>query len=306
VSIDRSDDGFRAAVKLYDRAIERDPHYALAWAGLGDALVGLADYGHVGREESRTMLERGESACRRALELDPTLAEAHSALGRLHTAVRDAPAAMASHARAIELRPGYAGGYQWSCWAGLLLNQGEAATRMGMQATRLDPLDPEAAGNLAAARLMTGDAAAAFVETERILPHHPSFEWALWVRALALQCLGRRDEAVAVMGQLHDRWSRGWLEVVRVAIGASGPDGTHQAMERMDELGLPFKRGMLLAATGDLDGAFEGVRAGWPLPWDESLYLYMHRGAPLDEMRADARFDPLVRDVVESWRGTTG
>jgi TolB-like protein len=306
VSIDRSEEGFRAAVKLYDRAIERDPAYALAWAGLGDALVGLVDYGHARPDEAEEMLRRGEEACHRALKLDPELAEAYSALGRLHTALRDAPSSMASHARAIELRPGYAGGYQWSCWASLLLNDGPAAVDTGTQATRLDPLDPEAAGNLAAAKLMIGDTQGALSETDRILSHHPAFEWALWVRGLALQALGRDADAVETMGRLEDRWTRGWFDVVRGATGAADLDDMRGAAERLEGLGLPFKTGILKATLGDLDGAFGAVRAAWPLPWDESLYLYVHGAAPVDAMRADPRFASLLEDVVKSWRSPGG
>lgn len=311
--VDRSEEGYRAAAALFERAIGRDPEYALAWAGLCDALVGLVDYGHVA-EGGQEILERGADACRRALALDPHLAEAHAARGQLRTAVRDAPGAVAAHTRAAELQPNYAGAYQWLCWSYLLLNDGPRAREFGLKATRLDPFDPEAAGNLAAAHLMVGDVEAALAESHRILVKHPSFEYALWTEGLSLQALGRWSEAVPVMTRLRDRWTRGWPEVARLLEGSGRAErggGAHpardepdarQALERLHAEGVPFKAGVVHASLGEVDEALAAIRRAGPLPWDETLYLYVHTTQPMSVLRADAGFARLLADVVSSWR----
>ncbi|HSH74381.1 MAG TPA: hypothetical protein VLA09_01660 [Longimicrobiales bacterium] len=303
VSVDRSEEGFRAASVLYEHAIRRDPGYALAWAGLADSLVGMADYGHVIEDEAGEMLRRGQEACHRALALDPSRPEAHSAFGRLQTALRNAPGAAAAHARAVELSPNYAGGYQWACWANLLLDEGERAVDNGAKATRLDPLDPEASGNLAAAWLMVGEAERALGETRRILAHHPAFQWAVWVEGLALQALGRWPEGAEAHARLGDRWTRGWRIVSSVlATPEPKPNEAREQVNRLLDDGVPFKAAILQAACGDLDDAFASIRRSWPLPWDETLYVYVHRARPFDLMRSDFRFETLIADVVESWK----
>lgn len=295
--IDRSESGFRAAADLFERALDRDPGYALAWAGLGEALVGLVAYGH---SDSAEVLERGGEACRKALELDPDLAEAHSAWGRYRSHVRDAPGAIAAHARAIELRPSFAGAHQWSCWCNLLLRNGEAALPFGKKATRLDPLDPEATGNLAMAYLATGDPERALSEAGRILLHHPSFQYGHWVKGLSLLALDRSQEGRKAFAALGDRWTRGWSEVAEALVG--GREVRLAVSKRLGEEGIPFKAGVVRALLGEVDEAVSLMRRNWPLPWDEALYLYVHRGAPLDELQREPAFERLVDDVVGSWR----
>ena len=301
--VDRSEAGFTRAARMFEDALALDPEYALAWAGLADALIGLVDYGHV---STRDALARGAEACRRALRLDPELAEGYAAWGRYRTAVRDAPGSALAHARAIELQPSYAGAYQWSCWANLLMDRGDDAVRFGEKAVRLDPLDPEAAGNLAVAALMVGEPERALAEADRILGHHPRFDYGIWARALALQALGRWDEAAEAMARLGDRWTLGWPELGRAA--ALRHDGKVAAGALQDvgaslsgrETG--FERGMIRALQGDLEGAFEEARSEWPLPWAETLYLYVHRGLPLSDLAVDPRYDTLLEEVRGSWR----
>jgi TolB-like protein/Flp pilus assembly protein TadD len=299
--IDRSQEGFERAADLFGRAVERDPTYAPAWAGLADALIGLVDYGH---SDSRDALLRGADACKRALELDPNLAEAHAAWGRFLTAVRDASGSARAHARAIELQPSYAGAHQWSCWAHLLLDDGEAALAFGKKATRLDPFDPEASGNLALAFLMVGEPDRALTEARRILAIHPSFEYALWAQGLSLQALERWDEAAESFSTLADRWTRGWPELGRAA-AACTTGNEAAAREVLGSLGgreTGFERGIIRAFLGEYDQALDDMRSEWPLPWAETLYLYVHRGAPTDEWRSDERFRSFVDQVRASWR----
>ncbi len=299
--IDRSGDGFRRAAELFESALERDDEYALAWAGLADALIGIVDYGHT---DSQDTLQRGRDACRRALELDPSLAEAHAAWGRYRTAVRDAPGSVRAHARAIELQPSYAGAHQWSCWANLLLGNGPEALLFGEKATRLDPIDPEASGNLAVAWLMVGEPMRALKETDRILALHPGFEYVLWARGLSQQALGRWAEAADTFSRLGDRWTLGWPELGRAAVAAIDGDMSEvqRSLDGLSGRETGFERGMILAQLGDLDRAFELMRSEWPTPWAETLYLYVHRDRPLDTLRADSRFAAFMDDVQASWR----
>jgi TolB-like protein len=299
--IDRSEAGFRRAEALCERALELDPDYALAWAVLSAAIIGLVDYGHT---ESRAGLARGAEACRRAVELAPALAEGYAALGQYRAAVRDAPGSARAHGRAIELRPSYAGAYQWSCWAELLLDRGREALEFGDQAVRLDPLDPEASGNLAMACLMVGEPERALGETRRILAHHPTFEYALWAQGLSLQALGRWEEAAGSFAPLRDRWTRGWPELGRATVAALAGDEDAVVAEGASLLGVEtgFEQGMIRALLGDLDGALELIRTEWPLPWAETLYLYVRAGHATELLRTDARFGPLLEEVRRSWQ----
>ena len=52
----------------------------------------------------------------------------------------------------------------------------------------------------------------------------------------------------------------------------------------------------------ELDEAFDMIRSEWPLPWAETLYLYVHRGRPLNALQRDPRFGAFMDEVRASWR----
>ena len=74
-------EGFRRALDEFQRAIDLDPLYAVAYAGLGDAYGAMAYYGHI---DPRTGFAQARAAADRALELDPDLPEAHVTLALGH------------------------------------------------------------------------------------------------------------------------------------------------------------------------------------------------------------------------------
>src|SRR6185503_13845869 len=76
----RNEEGFTRSVQYFQEAINRDPGYAPAHAGLADAYTLLGDYGFMRRDEA---LSRARSAALTALNLDNSLGEAHASLGQI-------------------------------------------------------------------------------------------------------------------------------------------------------------------------------------------------------------------------------
>ena len=133
----RTREGIRKAIGFLEEATRRDPAYALAWNGLADALTLRVEYDGARRDE---VLPRAKEAARRALELDPSLGEAHASLGLIANAERDYPSAEAEYRTAIELSPNYALPHMW---LGLvLMNDGrlDRAREEMERALQLDPL----------------------------------------------------------------------------------------------------------------------------------------------------------------------
>ena len=91
------------AIGYYRQALQLDPHYALAWAGLAGAYSNQADYGWAPMAKT---VELARAAARHALELEPELAEAHAELGWVQMCQWDWRDADASYARALELGAG--------------------------------------------------------------------------------------------------------------------------------------------------------------------------------------------------------
>src|SRR5437870_94191 len=107
----RSGDNIPKAIAFYEQAIARDPNYALAYAGLSSAYILSPFYTGADRREANS---KAKEAALKALGLDPNLAEAHLALGKvLFFSEIDLAGATREYKRAIELKPNDADAHHW-------------------------------------------------------------------------------------------------------------------------------------------------------------------------------------------------
>ncbi|PYI44999.1 MAG: hypothetical protein DMF11_13565 [Verrucomicrobia bacterium] len=128
------------SIDYFKQAIEKDQKYALAYAGLADAYVLLPPYGAASPSES---FPQAEAAARKALELDDTLAEAHTSLGQVLLFYDlDFAGSTMEFERALSLDPNYATAHHWYGGGGplLALGQFDRAIKEGKRAVELDPL----------------------------------------------------------------------------------------------------------------------------------------------------------------------
>ena len=188
---------FRQAIALFQTAVERDPTYAPAWAGLGESLWGLAATGFefVAPDEVRG---KATAAAERALELDPHLADAHKA--RAVIALDgdwDLMKAKAHFEEAIELQPGYAAAHNsyGQMLSGLPLQEFAEGRKHLDRARELDPLSPWNDINLVAWWLYQGRPEKAIEEAERIRRRDPTNYVVPWQIGFARLLLGQPAEA---------------------------------------------------------------------------------------------------------------
>src|SRR5207248_2533972 len=107
----RSGAGLQKAIVYFQNAVERDPSYPDAYAGLGDAYAIISTYGVMPAKES---IPRARAAAEKALELDPSLAEAHTVLAVIEdTYDLDWASAQREYQRAIDLKPSYSTAHLW-------------------------------------------------------------------------------------------------------------------------------------------------------------------------------------------------
>lgn len=297
-----SEKQMRLAEQYFEQAVARDPNFAPAWAEIGLVRIGLVEYGHVGAEEG---LPPAEAASRRALALDPNLAEAHAAMGNLHctTARREGPQAIRCLKRAIQLRPSYAGAHWWLGWANLLTGDAEAARGSCTRALQLNPLEPEARGNLAIAELGCGEAEVALREARHAMDFEVESDWARWAAAQALLVLNRNDEARALLANVSESWASGWF-AGQQAINA-GQESARVFAAAREAAGDPFHAGVVYLALGDLDAGFEACRQSVPMGWSETLYYRYVLPMMSPAVREDHRYSDVLRDVDRSWGVST-
>jgi TolB-like protein/Tfp pilus assembly protein PilF len=171
----RTESALRRSMDCFRQAIALDPGYALAYTGLADAYT-LASTGYYGEIQAEESLANALPAAMKALELAPTLAEAHASLGLIRHNQGEHALAEQALERAIELNPGYTMAH---IWRGLVLtSQGryrDAASHM-RDAFRLDPLSPIINTNVGLDAVRFGDdgeATARFTAAMEIDPAFP-------------------------------------------------------------------------------------------------------------------------------------
>lgn len=168
----RSSASIREAMEHFERAVELDPDYALAWVSLAQSVMLLNVYGDLSWDER---VRRSEPALEKALSLDPDLGEAYATIGLHKWRHGDLTAADTAFRRAIELNPNYASSHHWYSITLRDLGRWEESLAAILRARDLDPLSPVI--NQTVAESMAGlgrfDEESAYVE--KVIEIDPGF-----------------------------------------------------------------------------------------------------------------------------------
>jgi serine/threonine-protein kinase len=134
----RTGDDLKKAIEYFNQAIAKDPSYALAYAGLADCYIVIPNYADVSAQDAYT---KAKNAALRALQLDDSLAEAHTSLGGIRSDYEwDFVGAEMELKRAIELNPNYATGHHWYAEYLSTMGRHQEAVAEIKRAQELDPL----------------------------------------------------------------------------------------------------------------------------------------------------------------------
>jgi len=256
------------AIELFQKAIDRDPTYAPAWAGLGEALWALAATGFefVAPAEVR---DRAIAAVEKALELDGTLPDAHKA--RAVIAIDgewDLAKAQRHFDRALELRPGYAAAHNLygQILGGWPLPRFDEARRHYDRARELDPLSPWNDINLVGWWMHQGRPERAFEEGERARRRNPTLWVIRWQMGFAQLLLGQPSKAVsefeAALKLLRPERPAAVLAPLGLAYGLAGRRA--EALKILAEMEQasqkryisPFYLAVVYSGLGQMDEAF--------------------------------------------------
>ena len=134
----RTEEDIRKAIGYFQQAINKNPNYALAYAGLADSYLVLSLYSSAPWQDT---YRQAKAAATKALEIDDNLAEAHAALASTRAGEQwDLAGALTELARAIQLNPNYATGHQWYAEYMICSGDAEKAIAEIRRAQELDPL----------------------------------------------------------------------------------------------------------------------------------------------------------------------
>ncbi len=188
----RTGAALRRAIEHFEAAIEADPSYARAYSGLADSWVLISSYGGIPIEQATAT---AEPFARRALELDPNLAEAHASLGLVLRNNGEHADSIAPFERAIELNPSYSPAYHWLGLSYASAARFEDALRVLRKAVEIDPQYLTAKRALASQLRELGRHEEADALWARIQREHPSDPFTFYGLAGDAQGRGARVEA---------------------------------------------------------------------------------------------------------------
>src|SRR4051794_29260026 len=188
----RTAENLRKAGDYFQQAIDKDPTYALAYAGLADVHTLLPIYAATAPREE---LPTGLAAARKAVELDDTLAEAHTALANALAETVQFVSAEREFLRALELNAGYATAHQWFGETLLGLGRFQEAYAELKRARELDPLSLIINSALAETLPSVGRPKEGVEQLQKVLDMDPTFYPAQFILGLVLEHNGDLEGA---------------------------------------------------------------------------------------------------------------
>jgi len=254
----RNAEGMYKAIEYFNQAIEIDPQYALAYAGIADCYNLLDIWANLPTSET---FPRAKAAAQKALQIDDQLAEAHTSLAyAIHTYEWDWKAAEREYRRAIELNPNYATARQWYAEFLTAVGRFDEAEQQGKKALEIDPMSPIINAVVAWNFTMARRYDAAIQQGTRTTQLFPDFMPGHAYLGLALLESGRAREALAPLEmarrQLDIVVVRTWLARAHLAAGDRPAAETMlRELERGRDYRPPYYMAALYAHLGDLEQA---------------------------------------------------
>ena len=291
----------RKAIEFFQQALDEEPNYAPAYAGLADSYVLLAFYGY---SRPRDVMPRAKEAARRALTFDPNLTEAHTSLGYAHMMFDwDWEQAEKQFQLAIKLDRAYSPARYWhSIFLFLRRNADEsiAETRRGLEC---DPLSVYCQAHLGVMLLFARRVREAGEQFLKAIELNPNFLVARANLGACYHLQSRTEEAIrelegAVETFQRDQWPLAYLGAVYAASGRlnRAEDILNELKQREGTQYIPAVHiGMIQANLGELDGAFESFHKSYS-ERDPTFSMVPHHPLVVpDHARKDPRFRGLLQ-----------
>jgi TolB-like protein/Tfp pilus assembly protein PilF len=305
---ERTEGGIRESVGYFQQAIAKDPDFALAYVGLADAY----NIGNImGAYSAKESLPEAKAAATKALTLDPSLAEAHAALGMEKSHYEfDFPGAQREFLKAIELNPNsaYAHLFYSNCYLAPMGRMPEAIAE-NKKAVELDPLSLPINNFLGMTYMFAGDYEKSEQQFRHAIAMDPTFLLAPEYFSFLLKITGRYEEGIEeyekseVLSGTSPESAAAEAAMIRQAFKKGGE---HAAWERTLELTLARvnrQKGEFMGAglfasvyalAGDNDKAFQWLDKAYAERDGEEISLLKVDPA-FKNLRDDPRFGNLLR-----------
>ena len=295
-----TEDNFKKALGFYQQAIEKDPRFALAYAGEADTNVVAADVFIAPREA----FSKAKEGALKAIELEDNLAEAHAALGHVHFHYDwDWVAAEKEFKRALVLNPQSAQTH--ILYTEYLVGMGrfDEAYDQGRQALQIDPLSTPAHLCLGFAFLCAGRSDDAIQQFSKALELNPNDAWVRICLGRAYLSKGMEQRAIEEMETAQHSDPDNPLVIGLLGYGYAVTGRRADALKSLQTLDEIEKkhyvsrisRVYVYAGLGDKDKAFEWLEKAYQERSD--LLAWFRKDPESKSLQSDPRFAALMRKI---------
>ena len=304
----RTPEGLRKSIEYFQRAIQKDPGYAPAHAGLADALSLLGSIGCDALPPSQVM-PRAKAAAEEAIKLDDHLAEGHASLAYVKLSYEwDVAAAEKEFKRAIQLNPRYATAHHWYAHCFLARGQPEQALAEIRQAEASDPLSfiiSMGVGWFQYHARRYDEAINSYRSTLELNPDFPlthcTLGMALVQKKLYAEALAEFEKAKTSRGSP----AFALANMATTQAMAGQPAEAHRSLQELKHLAqgqyVPaIYYAAIYAALGDNDRAMQWLEKAYQERSDYMMYLKTEPA--FDSLRADRRFQHLLERIAAGSR----
>ncbi len=281
------------AAEFYQQAINTDPNYALAWAGLAEAYAVMETNSMA---PPRSMVGKAKECANKAIALDASLASPYAALGLLAAfSDRDWAAGERYFGQALASNPNYAIAHAW--YAGTLLAQGKfaAAEAEYLRARDLDPLNTGFLNNLAETYYYWRQPDRCLAQAAKVLELEPANDWARHNQTRCYLQQGRYDEALQTAQKAGHLSSTGRLTIFAQSGRLTEARALLPLLIKENGGTSPFLVAGAYAVLGDQEAAFAWLQKAADQQQADLVSLKID--PVFDGLRTDPRYAELLRRV---------
>jgi serine/threonine protein kinase len=297
----RYEKGFQRGLQYFQQAIEKDPGYALAHVGIADTFGYLGLFSFM---PPHLAYSRDKAAAKKALEIDPELAEAYASHGFIAMWYDwDWTAAEKHFLKAIQIKPEYATAHLWYGLCLSIMGRFEESIREIQEARELEPLEPVNSTLVGWALYMARRFDVSIGELRKVIESDPEFSIAYWYQSANFMAKKMWGEAIPTIQKFVELSAESViaLSTLGFAYGSAGmKDEAFKILERLDKLSKDRYVGSLWRAIvwlglGEKNEALENLEKAYLER--ESIMAVLKVWPILDSVRPESRFQALLKKM---------
>jgi len=301
----RTGENLQKALAYFEQAAEKDPHYALAYAGIADSCVLIPIYA---AGTPQDYLPRARASAQKAVELDDTLAEAHTSLAYVFFYDFENAQSVKEFERAISLNPNYAMAHLWYGLGPLsAMGEFERAIAEEKRALELDPISPIINADLGTVYTLARRYDEAIAQLRDTVEMNPQFYGGHRCLGWALELKGATGEAIAEYHKAFEL-SDDPMMLAMLAHAEASIGKQNQARQILGQLTEEAKAryvpayafAVIYLALGEKDHALDWLEQA--ARDHDGFYTNLIKVEPfLDPLRGDPRFETLVSRILSGF-----